>query len=243
MGMVPSGGIVQALTAGVDTQDDGFWYEIRAWGWGMDLESWQIRDGFVTTFDALRSILFEECYVDIEDVEYYMRLVIQDAMGHRTDQVYDFVRMYPGRIQAFQGVDTRRMTQPYTWSNIEFYPGTKKPIPGGIKLLRADVNYYKNVLAGKLLINPEDPGAWHLHGETTEEWARHMCAEYENEKGIWECPEGKANHGWDCSVMNLVAADVCRFKFQKPLKEEIKRTREKKRENGWIPRQGKWLKR
>lgn len=49
--------------------------------------------------------------------------------------------------------------------------------------------------------------------ETTETWARHMCAEYTDEKGLWQCPENKANHGWDCSVYNLVAADILGVRF------------------------------
>jgi hypothetical protein len=76
------------------------------------------------------------------------------------------------------------MTQPISWSNIECYPGTKRPIRGGIKLLRYDANYFKNILASKLEIKPEDSGAWHMHSETGEEWARHMCAEYINEHGL-----------------------------------------------------------
>ena len=80
----------------------------------------------------------------------------------------------------------RRMTQHHSWTNIETFPGSRKPIPSGLKMVRFDANYYKNILAGKLEINPEDPGAWHLHSETTEEWARHLCSEaIDPEKMIW----------------------------------------------------------
>ena len=93
---------------------------------------------------------------------------------------------------------------------------TGKPIPGGLKLLRADVNYYKDELAGKLEIAPEDPGSWHLHSETTETWARHLCAEVLNdEKGLWEPRANRANHGWDCSVYNLIAWDVLGVRYIK----------------------------
>ena len=241
-GIVPSGDVVSCLTAGVDTQDQGFWYEVRAWGWGLGLESWQIREGYVETFDGLREVLFDERYEDVAGNEYYIRLVVQDAMGHRTSEVYDFTRLHRGRIIAYKG--EQRLTQPISWSNIEFYPGTKKPIPGGIKLLRADTTYFKNLLAGKLEIASTDPGAWHLHSETTEEWARHMCAEYTDEKGIWQCPDNRANHGWDCSVLNLVATEVLRVKFWTRPKEKPKTPPpEEKKGKGWIPRAGRrWLK-
>ncbi|MBN2061691.1 MAG: phage terminase large subunit family protein [Deltaproteobacteria bacterium] len=214
-GIVPGGGIVSCLLAGVDTQDDGFWYEIGAFGWGMDLESWQVREGYVTTFSALEKVLFEDVYMDADENRYVVHLVIQDAMGHRTSEVYDFTRRHRGIVIPSQGVDTYRMTQPHKWSNQEFYPGTNKPIPGGVKLLRFDVNYYKNILAGKLEIHPDDPGTWHLHRETTEEWARHLCAEFINERGMWECPEGRPNHGWDCSVLRILAADILGVRFWK----------------------------
>jgi len=221
-GMVPGGGVVSCLLAGVDTQDEGFYYRVRAFGWGMDLESWGIREGFIDSFNALAQVLWHERYADADGNDYYVHLAVQDAMGHRTSEVYDFVRMHPGLIIPSQGIDTRRMTQPLAWSNIEFYPGTKKPIPGGVKLLRVDVTYYKNQLAGKLEIAPEDPGAFHLHEETTEEYARQMCAEYiDPDKQIWVCPENRANHFWDCEVLCLAAADLLRVKFWK--KEEYEK--------------------
>ena len=217
MGLVPSGGMVSCLTAGVDTQDNGFYYEIRAWGWGMNLESWQIRFGFVETFEALKEILLNHRYKDVDEREYFVRLAVQDAMGHRTSDVYDFTRLNKGVI-PFKG--EQRLTQPHTWSKIDVYPGTTKPIPGGIRLLRADSNFFKNQLARKLEINSGDPGAWHLCSEATEEYARQMCAEYQDEKGFWQCPEGRANHLWDCSYLNLVAVDVLGLRFWKKPEED-----------------------
>lgn len=245
MGLVPGGGAVACLTAGVDTQDNGFWYEVRAWGWGMTLESWQVRAGFVDTFEAVEKILFEEQYKDADGLEHFVRVAVQDAMGHKTAEVYDFARKHRGRLLAFRG--ERRMTQPWAFSKIDTYPGTNKVIPGGLQLLRADTNYFKNQLSGKLEIAAADPGAWHLCAETTEEWARHMCAEYIDEKTqYWECPESKANHGWDCSVYNLVAADVLRVKYWK--KEGARsqepgariKTEEKQRP-GWVGNREGWL--
>ena len=162
-----------------------------------------------------------------------------------TSEVYDFVRVHPGRVVAFQGVDTRRMATPLSWSNIEFYPGTKKPIPGTVKLLRADVTFFKNILAGKLEIAPEDPGAFHLHAETTEDYARHMTAEYiDEEKQIWMCPAGRANHYWDCEVMALVAAEVLRVRFWKTPAATGERQGargDRRKKEGWIQKREGWL--
>ena len=213
-GIVPNGDRVSCLTAGMDTQDKGFWFEIRAWGWGMSMESWQIREGYVDSFDGLAEVIFNSRYVDVDDNEYFVRFAVHDAMGKHTSEVYDFARLHRGRMLPFQGKGS--MTQPVAYSNLSFYPGTNKKIPGGLVLLRADVNFFKNQLSGKLEIKQDDPGAWHYHNETTEEWARQMCAEVIDEKkGVWINPKDRANHGWDCSVYNLVAADVIGVKFMR----------------------------
>lgn len=244
-GIVPSGEVVSCLTAGVDTQDYEFWYEIRAWGWGEALTSWQIREGVVLTFEDLEDLLFNEVYRDRDGLEYPIRLVLQDAMGHRTKEVYDFVRKRQGRIFATQGQDTARAVRPLSWSNIEFYPGKKKPIPGGIRLLRVDVNYFKNELSRRLGINLADPGAWVLNSDTTFDYARHMCAEGLNEKGYWEQIAQRPNHLWDCGVLNLAAAEVMRvqnWKRPEPGSASASAKASADRGNGWMGKREGWLK-
>jgi len=212
-GVVPGGGIVACLTAAVDTQDDGFYYEIRAWGYGMEKESWCIREGFVTEFDALVQVLWQDRYEDGDGNPYIVRLVLHDAMGHRTSEVYDFCRIHRGKILPIKG--EQRMNQPFAYTNLEYYPGKSqnKPIPGGLKLVRVNTNYYKNDLSNILEVPAADPGAWHYHSETTEDWARQMTAEYIDEKGLWQLMASRANHAWDVSVYNLCAHDVLGVKF------------------------------
>lgn len=226
-GLVPGGGVVAALHAAVDTQDNGFFYEIRALGWGFAQDSWCVREGFIPAdwrkiapsdlqarsysyhpaFDTLRRVLWEDAYYDADGVQYPVQYTLIDAMGHHTTDVYDFCRVHRRLIAPFKG--ERQMSALYAWTDVETYPGTSRKIPGGVKLLRANVTHFKNMLADRLATDPADPGAWRYHAETDTEWARMMCAEYKNEKsGFWECPSGKANHGWDCAVYHLVAAEV-----------------------------------
>jgi len=210
-GLVPGGGRVAGLLAQIDTQDDGFIYEIRAWGYGLAGDSWQVREGFVDTEEGLIGLLFEKegkpvFYKDVDGKKYHVQAAVIDAMGHRTREVYDLCKKFPRRLVPLQGVD--KLATPWAWTNIEFYPGTKKPIPGGIALLRVNTTYYKDALAAKLKIAFGDPGCWYMHSTTTENWARQMCVEFINEKGKWECPEGKANHAWDVSVYGLALYDL-----------------------------------
>lgn len=206
-GLVPGNGEVQVLLAAVDTQDDGFWYEIRAWGWGTTMESWQIREGLVPTFDALAEVLFGTTYKDATGKEYRVHGAVIDAMGHRTSEVYDFCRKYRGRLFPLQGVEKLQGSN-YSYTNIDTYPGKRKLIPGGIILYRINTSYYKNTLATKLEISGADPGAWHMHSEVMSGWCKQMTVEFVNgDTGKWDCPAGKANHAWDVSVYGLFAAE------------------------------------
>jgi phage terminase large subunit GpA-like protein len=215
-GLVPGGGAVACLMAGVDTQDNGFWYEIRAFGWGFAGDSWAIRSGFIIDFEALQKVLWEDVYKDAAGLTYPVQLVCQDAMGHRTADVYDFCRINRGAIFPCMGKD--RQTQPFAYSNIDVYPGTKKQIPGGIILVRWDTNYFKNKLSSMLEVSPGDPGCWNYNQDLTDEWARQMTVEGINpDTGLWENPQEKPNHAWDCSALVLLAADIVGVRFwQRP---------------------------
>lgn len=231
-GLVPGGGVVACLTGTVDTQDNGFWYEIRAQGYGWAQETWSVREGFLPVdwskvaltdmpgrqwpyhpgFDPLREVLWEDEYLDPDGRRYPVQLVLIDAMGHHTTEVYDFCRAHRGQIFACKG--ELRMNSAIAWTDLETYPGTKKKIPGGLKLLRHNTTYFKDNLSARLSIDPADPGAWRYHSEIDASWARQMTAEYKDEKkGTWECPSGRANHAWDCASLHLVGAEVLRVKM------------------------------
>ena len=213
-GRVPGKGVVAGLVAGVDTQDDGFWYRIRAFGYGgaeLVKESWGVREGFVTTWGALEQVLWKDKYLDEDGNEYVIRMVIQDALGHRTSEVYKFCIRNRGRIIPSFG--RQKMAQAHTWNNLQYFPGGKKPIPGGLKGININTNYYKDDLSSLLEISPADPGAWHENAEFSEAYARHMTSEFINDAGVWECPSGKENHLWDCAVLCLCAHDILGMMF------------------------------
>lgn len=223
-GLVPAGGQVAALVAGVDTQTDTFVFTIRAFGWGLIQPSWQIRHGEVDSFASLVKVLFEDQYLDINGLYYPVHLAVMDTGGDRTSDVYNFCRMHPGRIAAYKGASGRK-ANPKTKTVIDRYPGTNTPIPGGLDLWICDTHHYKDQLAGKLKIKKDDPGACLFSKDTTEDFATQMCAEYVDARRMWQCPKGKANHYWDTEVMALIAADMLQLKFtsapnQQPLPSE-----------------------
>ena len=230
-GRVPGNGEVACLLAGIDTQDDGFWFEIRAVGFGLDSwDSWGVRCGFLRSFDELERALWHDEYTDAAGNAYPVHFALQDAMGHRTGEVYQFCMKHRGRILPSQG--KMRMATMWSDTTLEYFPpdakGRKLPIPGGLRLIKVNTNYFKDLLDGILKVKPGDPGAWNYHADLNVEWARHMVAEGINDKGVWEpITAGRPNHGWDCSVLIMAAREVRGVRFW-PRPEARRPTKQKK---------------
>ena len=215
---------VAALVAGIDTQgateDKAYYrYVIRAFGWGEEEESWLVQCGTVPTLKSLGEVLWRSVYRDSQGNEYRVRLAMQDAMGRLTKQVYAFCAANKGRILPTQG--KRSQAAPIIYAPQEYYPGTTKRIPGGIRLAKLDTTFFKNDLSAKLAIAPEDPGAFHLHHGTPMEYAREMVAEYYDEgEQAWLCPKGVDNHFWDCEMLALAGAHALNIsKWARPDEE------------------------
>ena len=204
---------VCALLAGVDTQGSYFRYVLRAFGYGRSEESWLVQCGSVNSLDSLDELLWNSRWQDADGREMPVYAAMIDAMGGRTAEIYRYAVRHRGRVFPWQGVQS--MTQPFTPSPQEYYTdalGNKVRIPGGVNLWRCDTTFFKNDLAAKLAIAPDDPGAFHLHSNERGElvqYARELCAEiFDPEKGVWLNPKGRPNHFWDCEVMALALAYV-----------------------------------
>lgn len=229
-GLVPSEADI--LTIHIDTQDRGEWYTIRAWRFGDDLKSWLIKAGYVAAsraddFAPLDRLIFDSEYRDAAGHSHRISYGIIDSQGHRTAEVYAWCKRTG--IFASRGAQKRK-SQPVTVGKQDFYPGSNKQIPGGLNLYHLDTHFHKDMLANKLQIDPSDDGAWVLHSgynlmqmmllgkqpgititNGLEEYAKQMCAEYRDEKGLWQCPDGKDNHLWDCEQMAIALANYLGF--------------------------------
>lgn len=215
------------LTIHIDTQDRGFWYTLRGWRYGEDLKSWLVKAGYVPSnrsddFSALDHLIFDSEYRDGAGKSYRISYGIIDSQGHRTSEVYAWCKRTG--IFAARGAQGRK-TKPVSVSNQDFFPGKNKPIPGGLQLYTLDTHFHKDTLNHRLQIDPSDPGAWVLHSGYSAiqhllmeknpgiklanglgDYAKQMCVEYRDDKGLWQCPEGKANHLWDCEQMAIALA-------------------------------------
>ncbi len=222
-GLVPRD--TAALLIAIDTQQVGYYYEIRAFTFGPHLESYQVRYGFVESDEALLRVIHGGDYRDADGRAYQVQVGFIDSGGtrekkakhSRTWEVYEFCRLNP-LIKPIKG----QQRQERTWKvfKVDNYPGTNKPIPGGLLRYDLNVTYYKDMLAAKLEIPAADPGAWHLHSEADADFARQICAEYRDERGLWQCPRSKPNHYWDVSVYMLALADILGIKnWKRPAAE------------------------
>ncbi|MDR2075550.1 MAG: phage terminase large subunit family protein, partial [Desulfovibrio sp.] len=199
---------VACLLAGVDTQLRYFRYVIRAFGFGEEAESWLIQEGTAPSLKALDDLFWHSSYPDADGRPHLVRAAIIDAMGEptRTAQVYAWAAHNRGRVFPSQGVHAP--STPVGYAPQEYFPGPKGErikIPGGILLHRVDTTLFKGVLANRLAIRPQDPGAFHLHADADkmlELYAKEMVAEvWDPEKALWDNPKRKPNHAWDCEYL------------------------------------------
>lgn len=198
------------LTIGIDTQDLYFEYVIRAWG-ANSLESWLVSHGRADSFEALKAVLAAEFVSESGAKTFKISAGLFDSGGHRTSEVYDFCRNNPAfRVRPSKG--ERTINRPWDITKIDKMPNGN-PLPGGIKLVRVNTTYYKNLLAGKISLEPDQPGAFRLHSNPDDDYIAHMTAEYRDSKGVWQCPASKRNESWDCEVLNLCCVDMIGLKF------------------------------
>lgn len=199
-----------------DTQQLGFHYAVFALGWGEALPITKIEHGYVAGFAELNAVAFGS-WQDADGNEYQARSGWIDSGGgtnpakpqhSRTNEVYRFCSQYKfwRPLKGRQRVEQR-------WSDtwMDFYPsreGRREKIQNGLRRYNIDVTMYKDDLATKLMIELDDPGAIRFDAATTSDYAAQLCAEYRDERGLWHCPAGRANHQWDILVYALAAADI-----------------------------------
>ncbi|WP_031386501.1 terminase gpA endonuclease subunit [Desulfonatronum thiodismutans] len=210
------------LTAGVDTQDNGFWVVIRAWGENM--ASWLVREMFVPDTDVLVETMLNSRFAHPSGQEFAVRLAFIDSSGHRTAEVYELCR----RIPVFKPIKGEQKIFGGTWKNslLDRYTGRdgkSYPIPGGLQLIRLDTTFYKNMLSAKMSLDPEGPGAMRITADVSGDYFSHMTSEYRDAKGYWQRPKHKRGDLWDCEVYNLACADFLGIRDWKATSVEPKK--------------------
>jgi len=203
---------VTGLTMGIDTQKSSYWYVVRAWGGGESMESWLVDYGEVGDLNALENVALS-VYLDDEGRAWRVTSGFMDSGGDKTHEVYDWCRRV-GRhagIMPSKGEQKISGGQHIAISHVD-HDRLGRKVLGGLNLYRVNVTYFKDWLDQKLRVPADQPGAWHIFDDVTEEYARQMSSEYRNENGAWVTRGLKTpNHLWDCEVYALAAAANARF--------------------------------
>ena len=202
------------LTLGADVQKNGVYYVVR--GWGYNMESWLIDEGFVpgdTQFDEvwLRcGDIIQGEYGDMRIRRAFIDSGYRPGDVHRRPDhaVYTFSRRFQGLVFPTRGQSTQE--RPVRFSALDYTLGGKQ-IKAGVKLFNIDTDYFKRWVYARINWPREEPGAWHIHEDYSEDYCRQVVSE---EHKIW--PSGKHtwikrirdNHYLDCEVLATAAALV-----------------------------------
>jgi len=171
---------VQKLTLGADVQRDGVYYVVR--GWGINSESWLIEHGYLageTEHEAVWQSLAQVITAEINGRR-VDRVFIDSGyrpgdIHRRPDHaVYTFSRRFPGVVYPTKGQET--MDTPYLFRAIDYTAGGTL-IKGGVKLCHINTDYFKRWIHARVRWPQGQPGGWHLHAETTEDYCRQIVSE------------------------------------------------------------------
>lgn len=206
-GSVPDYMDISGLTMGIDTQDNGFWWVIRAWGGGEAMESWLVDWGFAPSLEELERVAYS-VYMGESGREYRIKGGFMDSQGHRTQEVYGFCKTNGrvARIIPTKGERTLAGGSQLSYSNVD-RDAKGKVVIGGLQLCRVNTTLFKDWLDAKLRIPQADLGAFHIPDDADEEYCRMMTSEFRDENGIWQLRGSQfPNHLWDCEVLALARA-------------------------------------
>lgn len=206
-GLVPGGNRIAGLVAGVDTQDNSFWFWIMAVGYGLINDQWLVRCGEVPNLAAVNKVLWKDQYCDVDGHDYPVQLALIDSGGHRTEEIYTFCVDEDRRGLVLPSKGREKMGAKLNFGNLEFYPQSKTPIPGGLQLVHVNTKHFKDMAAVKLGIKKDDPGGIQFHAEFQESHAEQLLAEARDKNNSWQQIGSRANHLWDCWILACAASE------------------------------------
>lgn len=205
---------VVRLSCAIDVQKTGLFYSIR--GWGGRATSWLIEYGELGGFTDEAEV-WADCAAMLHDA--YGGLPISLALvdsGFRPNKisegsanvVYDFCRRFPRLVRPTKGFAT--LTAPLMRSKTKVsIPGRTSPVR--LELVRLDTDFWKTRVHARLEWPVGTPGAFHLHGEASEDYCKQLVSEIRK-----VTPSGKPqwvqisrrNHYLDCEAMNEAAGHI-----------------------------------
>lgn len=198
----------------VDTQQASYYYQVWAYGFAPEIRMHMVAHGIVEQNTDLEGML-REVYLDYEDRQFRLANGLKDSGGtrrgyqkhSRTVEVYEWCSRNR-TIMPIKGIPGKNGDM-ISYKTIETYPGTNKPIKGGLKRANIRVDYFKDELERRLTYEIDDPQALSFHNGIDEAFARHYTGETKNEHDEWT--HSKRNQRidyWDCTVYALALREM-----------------------------------
>lgn len=200
------------LTLTTDVQADRLPFVIRAWG--ARATSWLIEYGELlgdTALTPVWGLLAEKLTATIDGMP--IRLAFVDS-GFRpgkkftlpVNRVYQFCRRFKGLAYPTKG-SSHTMVKPLVKARADV--NRKGEVDKyGLELIRLDTDYWKRFVHERLTWPLDQPGAWHIHEDVTEDYCRQLVAESriisDSGKPQW-IERSRQNHYLDCEAMAAAA--------------------------------------
>ncbi len=251
------------LIAGIDPGKNIWWFTV--WAWLKSYTIHLVHYGSLIQEDFVKQLLLENVYRTQGGKEFRIWRAGMDTAGTSLDdgditmsvRAYSFIRaigqgnLVRGGFWGTKGA-SRKMEKHMMLSVIDRMPGKNGgPIPGGLNQWNLDTDYFKDLFHYRLQVKRGDPGGVSLHGETGEDFARHIMAEEKrrDRKGKTEWVQVNANNHWfDCSIIALAPGDPACWGGVAVLREESKRKPpppkaegERNRAPAWLGARENWI--
>jgi phage terminase large subunit GpA-like protein len=155
---------VQIITAGVDTQDDRLAVVVR--GWGDFEQNWLIYYGELygdpienEVWTQLDNLLNYE-FVREDGTKLHILAMAIDAMGHRTQAVYNYCRFRAPRVMAIQGAHSKNKPVMSMKPNPQDVTYQGEKIKNGVMLWTVGTDTAKASIYSRLRLS-KGPGIYH----------------------------------------------------------------------------------
>jgi phage terminase large subunit GpA-like protein len=206
--VVPNWAVLLIATA--DVQKDHCYYSVTAWGY--ELQSKRVAVGVATTFDELYRRVFapDVPFAAEQGGVVHVQTLIVDS-GYRKDEVTEFARRDPARVQLAKGLST------YFGAIAEL----KVEKASGVTVWNINTMQSKDTL--DRLIGDPDADKWQVYPDVGDEFCAQMTSEHkvlnpQTKRAEWkEKSSGAANHYWDCEAMACAVASAMGAGIAKPV--------------------------
>lgn len=225
---------VQVITCGVDVQKNRLIYSIRGWGYGMT--SWQLRHDEIwgeteqdEVWDRLADLLtgteIGGKRITLMNIDSGYRP--GDKYKRPDNQIYKFCRRFKGWARATKGHETQ--DRPVKMSKIDITV-RGKVLKKGLDLWHINTDHFKSWVYGRIEWPTDQPGAFLLSRETTDDYCMQLTAEARVTKPsghfVWVRIR-QDNHYLDCEVLNVAAAYMLQLHMLRQQKAEADAVKDK----------------